>query len=109
MTTTRTIRLSQIANEARNNVDVSECAALSIHESADPVIVEQSGASYYIIDGYHRAAGMLNWCDENAVDPHDAEITVVVCDDKSLIASAAEPGRAQEAAIAEIYRLAGVR
>lgn len=107
MTELKTIKLSQIANEVGDYVD--QVPALDPSRSRRrPVIVEQSTGKPYIVDGFHRAAGMVRWCRENDVTLADCEINVVMCDDDDLISVACEPGDGQENAIDAIYELAGV-
>ena len=95
----RTIKLSQIANEALDYT--TEVPALDPADCRRLVICEQCGSSYGIVDGFHRTAGMVRWAKENGLV--DADVVVIVCDDEDLISAAAEPGPGQAAAIKAIY------
>lgn len=107
MTATKTtIRLSEIANEARDYID--QVPALDPSDSAKPQIVEQVGGKLCIVDGFHRTAGQLRWCDENGVSADECEVTVVIADDADLISAAAEPGEGQAEAISALYAQAGL-
>lgn len=106
MTKIATIRLSEIAVEAREYVDSTPTLLPS--DTAEPQIVEIVGERYRIVDGFHRTAGQLRWCMENGVAPEDCEISVIVCDDGELIAVAAEPSRRQRDAIRAIYSAVGI-
>lgn len=106
-TTTMTIKLGQIADEAGDYVD--EAPALDPADAREPQIVEVSpSGTLSIVDGFHRTAGQVRWCRENGVAVEDCEITVVACDDAALIRDAAEPGPKQQAAIEAIYAAAGL-
>ena len=94
----RTIKLSQIANEALDYT--TEVPALDPADCRRLVICEQCG-SLGIVDGFHRTAGMVRWAKENGLV--DADVVVIVCDDEDLISAAAEPGPGQAAAIKAIY------
>jgi hypothetical protein len=103
----RTIKLSEIADEATSNVG-DDVEALDPDDARQPAIVEESAGSLRIVDGFHRTAGQVAWCRENDIDLTECEIIVVVCATEDLIADAAEPGERQQAAIDAIYEAAGV-
>jgi hypothetical protein len=100
------IPLSHLASEAGDYVD--QVPALEPGDEPGPVIVEQVGQSSYIVDGFHRVAGMLKWCRDEGVDPDQVTVDVVIADDPKLIAAAAEPGPRQRRAIEMIYARAGI-
>jgi hypothetical protein len=105
MTRTARIRLSRLAAEAGDYVD--QVPAL-VPGSAAPVIVERTGRGVCLVDGFHRAAGMLRWCRERGMRPERQLVTVVISGCSRLTALAAEPGPRQEKAIEALYRRAGI-
>ena len=106
MTTIATLSLADICDEAMDYVE--EARALNPATAKPRVIVEQVGKSYYIVDGFHRTAGMVKHCQQNDISLSDCKVSVVVCDDAALIRVAAEPGEGQDAALAAIYAQAGL-
>jgi len=103
-----TIMLSEIAGEVDG--ELADIASPCKNTDAGQ-IVERVAGRLYIVDGFHRSAGQIAHCREHGLDVTTHSITVVLaCVDESdnqLVADAAEPGARQDAAIAEIYRLAG--
>jgi len=104
---TITIALSDLRGEIEPEM-VNEARALDPSACASPVIVEQRNGRTYILDGYHRTAGMIRWCRDSETDLADVVVSVVVAHDGDLAAAAAGPGHRQEEAIAAIYAAAGV-
>lgn len=106
--TETTILLSDIVAQVDCELidEADSCEGIDIGQ-----IVERVGGKLYIVDGFHRTAGQARHCRDNEIDTDSHRITVVLaCEDDSdndLVAAAAEPGVTQDAAIAEIYRLAG--
>jgi hypothetical protein len=103
-----TIKLSDIAGQPDREL-IDETAPSGDTDLGQ--IVERIQSRLYIVDGFHRTAGQVRYCRDNEIDPKDYMISVVLAceddDDNDLVSDAATPGPKQEAAIAEIYRLAG--
>lgn len=106
MTTIQTLSLSDICDEAMDYVD--EARPLNPATAKPRVIVELVGKSHYIVDGFHRTAGMVKYCKQNDIDLSECKVSVVVCDDSALIRVAAEPGEGQDEALAAIYAQVGL-
>lgn len=115
MAATRTMSLGRIGGLAICAVDIEEVAPLDpADRSVDPIIVEMgaSGEVLDIVDGFHRAAGMVRWCREHGKETATCDVLVVACDqddDEDLVSTASQPGGDQDEAIESLYRLAGVR
>lgn len=109
MTELKTIKLSQIADEASDYVD--QVPALDPADDIQPVIVSAlPSGGLEIVDGFHRTAGMVRWCRAEGVPLDACEIAVVLCGDDKLVGQAGNTAfpRKQQAAIDAIYELAGV-
>ncbi len=103
-----TVSLSEIAGEVERET-VDEAGPTDSTDLGQ--IVERTQGRLHIVDGFHRTAGQLRHCRESGIDPASLTITVVLgCandNDNDLVSDASAPGPKQDAAIAEIYRLAG--
>lgn len=91
---------------AELNADGEPLSVEAYAASCDLIIVERIGASTLeIVDGYHRASGLLAWAREQG---HDlTQIMVQVVDatdfDSEIVALAATPSARQQDALDTIY------
>jgi hypothetical protein len=102
MTTTTTIRLSELANEIEREL-IDEADALRPGNEPEMIVIELVAGRPVIVDGFHRVAGYLRWARETGRDAGDVEIIAVATDDEDLASAAAEPGDRQRAALDAIY------
>jgi hypothetical protein len=85
------------ADSVRNQIADTSAPALDPADCQHLPIVDMTGGRVEIIDGYHRIAGMLAY--------GATTISVVTCDDKDVLADAAnaEQPEKQQAAVSAIY------
>jgi len=102
------IKLSALKRDARNAEGAPDLDPAEYMRALDPIIIEGEGRSVDIVDGMHRAAGLLGWCEAAGQDP--SKIAVLVVDvtgyDEATVGAAADGfgGEKQEKAIRKILR-----
>jgi hypothetical protein len=101
-----TIALSALKRSAR---DVDDAPDLNPVDLPEPLIIDRTNGKVDIIDGLHRAAGMLGWAESESIDPTQIQVPVVDVTgyDEETVEKAADsfaPGHAQ--AVQKIHRLA---
>jgi hypothetical protein len=111
-----TISLSEIANEATDYIGQVPALDPELSDARQPMptapqIIEKVGNRLDIVDGFHRTAGQIRWCQENGIELSECAITVILCENGNddTIAAAAEPGPLQVEAIQAIHDAAGIR
>lgn len=103
----RTIPLGALAGEPE--IENPNALSPADYGYMDPVVVEQDKEHFYIVDGFHRVAGLTQWAKEEGIAVADIKIQVVVGHDDDLVGDAAEPGGKQEEALEALYEAAGLR
>ena len=100
-----TISLADIRSEAEDYEDqVSALSPGRYANNVDTILVEVSDKGRVdILDGFHRAAGLLRWANENDKDIGDIKIEVINVRNSDLAKRAEVPGPQQQSAIDEIY------
>lgn len=94
----------------RSSRDVDDASDLDPDDLPEDLIIEFVEGKTQIIDGMHRAAGMLGWCESEGIDPKTILIPVVDVteyDDTDTVEKAADGfSRENQNAVRKIHRLA---
>lgn len=102
------VPLSALRAEALNAEDSPDLDPEQYAQDLPPIIIEYSAGPLTIVDGYHRAAGMVNWAIGAGLKLNSVVVEVIDATrcDEDLVAAAAVPeggyGMSQEDAIEEI-------
>jgi len=89
--------------------DVEDSPDLDPRDLPRPLIIDRAEGPLDLIDGMHRAAGMLGWAQAEGIDPGGILVPVIDvtgCDEKLVTKAADAFASGHAAAVAKLHRLA---